>query len=745
MHVEHSEECISQDAIHVNKIHIPTQSRYHNPSQANLLIRAIDWIEDKGYDKRVFWVHGPSRSGKTSICETLADILHHRHKLSATFFFRQYAKQTPRMLFPTIIHQLSMHAEKVWSVSALQEIKKRIHGLERWEENINNHLSLFFDAECFLDRAQSKHLPFIGYIVLDGIDTFLPGPDVLHSVIHNYAKLPFRIIVFTESSPNPQLTRVPYYSVVDIQLEQENLPNNVYVRLHDGFDRIPVMNWPDFTVISSYSNVLARLARHSRKQTAYDQTILKYIRNGYFSPTEQLKHLFSILESPDNSRSGLDRLYYSILTACGVTDSQLASFLAFVFLKDRESRSVQLCTVPVAFQLFDIPLADAQRTVGNLQALTALPSPKDVYNIICCDIVYFDDVLGEFIEFLYDKERSGSYFIGDLVTSHAKILDACIKIIMTPPEEHIHEENGEDTSCTYLGWYYAVTSWLQHWKSICNLNSKNLFFNSKPTLLFITKWMSIILWEHDVLPEDFKICPIMKQFNSSLYPFSSVLTFQDEMFLLDEFDFDVSVFRDSSYVLNHRFMRRVQISKYPEGLMLIIGTLVAPLSVFGIPTDFLKHLPWEPQISLEQCLQTLRPFLREEEQSTSSGHKGTITLAPYSGDASLLKSYKLDSHGHEFWLIHLLGRARELCTDILLEDYISFLIYHFENSSPSEKVIDQLQHSSAFIAEMLLEEDHPHLYHTISVWLYKSDSPLPEELVDRWNMRSKQNIALKAV
>ncbi|TFK35287.1 hypothetical protein BDQ12DRAFT_668775 [Crucibulum laeve] len=381
-------------------------------------------------------------------------------------------------------------------------------------------------------------------------------------------------------------------------------------------------------------------------------------------------------------------LYRDILSTNQIDQQGFASMLSYSFRKKFLYAPLDLSSA--GFPLFTIMTNDPNSTDAAGTAET-------------------------FIELLSRCSEQSS--VKDMIESHVKILQVCILAITdpNPAEEHIY---GWIHSCSYLGWFYAITSWLKHWKRIVVLDRDGEYVDAKPNAQFISRWMNIIHWEREIMPHHLRSCPLLN------------------------FGLDASELRDSYYIFRNHFSSRVRAADNPKLLSLIIGLLLLPPSVFGLPIEFLYDLPGESSRTLDEVLLMIRPFVKKET-SASVGYENMVTLAPFSSDPWLVEEYKLGSDGYSFWMLHLLMHAADLCVYHLLDQYIAYIMLLLEYTLHSSALLKALNDATYVIQSALKQrreaiidvDTDSDFFEKVSAWLEKgSSSP---EILQRWNKRSR--------
>lgn len=85
----------------------------HPDTRTKILADVRSWIADENRKTTVLWLHGPAGSGKTAICQTLAEQCDEDEDLAATFFFEggSAGRDDARLLVTTIAYQIANSIE----------------------------------------------------------------------------------------------------------------------------------------------------------------------------------------------------------------------------------------------------------------------------------------------------------------------------------------------------------------------------------------------------------------------------------------------------------------------------------------------------------------------------------------------------------------------------------------------------------------------------------------------------------
>lgn len=136
------------------------------------ILREIgDWAISPSNHQTLLWLHGPAGSGKSSIAASLADHLHHRKHLAASFFCKQNSSvpslSDPCCVMSSLIHQFAMFCKPFG--------KLVVQALQNDRDLANAPVDLQFDDLLVKPLQQlsesyfmAPSCPFV--MVIDGLD-----------------------------------------------------------------------------------------------------------------------------------------------------------------------------------------------------------------------------------------------------------------------------------------------------------------------------------------------------------------------------------------------------------------------------------------------------------------------------------------------------------------------------------------------------------------------------------------------
>ncbi|KAJ6630406.1 hypothetical protein B0H10DRAFT_2349811, partial [Mycena sp. CBHHK59/15] len=388
--------------------------RCHPETRTKMLQELRDWSSQMDASSRVLWLHGPAGAGKSAIVQTLSQQLADKC-LVASFFFKRgdSSRGNAWGLFPTISYQLATVLPEFQS-AVLQQVEKD-------PSVVNKSLAIqLYDLVIKpFKTINYRGSPFI--LIIDGLDE-CNGQEIQQEILrslgnslHDHSP-PLRILI--ASRPEPHIHKIfegPCFSGLYCTTNVEQSFEDVRRYLRDQFARIQEHHDAMAMVPSPWptAEVLERLVDKSSGYFIYASTIIKYVEDEDFRPTEQLEHI----EQPDSKQADspfatLDQLYTQILSEVPDRPRLLNILCLIIHPKSRQMTCHRIQ------QLLRLGPGGVHLALRRLQAVLALPANNrgeiKVYH-------------ASFRDFLMDEARSGIFCVDDLC-SHLQlaqcILDA---------------------------------------------------------------------------------------------------------------------------------------------------------------------------------------------------------------------------------------------------------------------------------------------------------------------------------
>ncbi|KIM37206.1 hypothetical protein M413DRAFT_279410 [Hebeloma cylindrosporum] len=441
---------ITSSAIH------DSEERYdppkcHPKTRTAIIGNILGWIKDPQKQRKVLRLHGPAGAGKSAISQTIAEMCQECSLLAATFFFSR-DRNTGKRLFATLAYQLATN------IPALKE---------KIEEVIEAHPQLVAKSmEVQLKKLILQPLAQVGsslesapqcVIIIDGLDECSGDKqqaDILEFIFFALQQPYFPFCFIIASRPEPRIVACLDSTQHRDKCWSINLNNrrdakeDIRIVLRSGFAEIhdnpihPSMAtvpkpWPtDFAI----EKIVAR----SSGQFVYASTVLKFIDDPEYEPTQQLQIILAITQrSHPNAFSDLDKLYSEILSRCRNPERMLdvlGYLIALIQGADAYAamwgRSLGTTNLPTILdQLLSLNPGDSERSLRGLHSLISVFTPTHAGSETSG--IKFHHA--SFADFLRSEKRAGRFFI-KVSAVHGKITRSCLRILRDfPPKNVTHD------------------------------------------------------------------------------------------------------------------------------------------------------------------------------------------------------------------------------------------------------------------------------------------------------------------
>ncbi|KAF7334555.1 putative nwd2 protein [Mycena venus] len=406
------------------------QPRCHPETRTEMLDDLYEWAT-AGQSNSMCWLHGPAGAGKSAIMQTLCQRLEDADFLGGAFFFKRghSTRGNATVLFTTLAYQLALHR---------RDLKRPI------SETVETNPSVVGrDMELQLQKlivephhSLENHAPLI--LLIDGLDECDGGQaqqKILHSIAGSVRQYPSSFRFLIASRPEAQIREVfeetsfaGILKSVNVEQSYEDIRTYLcdeFARIHcehtQTMGSIPIP-WPS-------SDIIETLVQNSSGYFIYAATVIKFIDDKHFRPTDQLAIIQNLTPNSDSPFATLDRLYTQILSSVPVRyHSKLRDILcAIILLNSSFIRSPQFFE-----ELLELELGDVCLVLRGLHSLLQV-NPWNIrpHHASFCD-------------FLSDLNRSSMFYIKS-DHQRIKLAGSVLKAL-----SHI------DDDC------YTSTAWLVH-------------------------------------------------------------------------------------------------------------------------------------------------------------------------------------------------------------------------------------------------------------------------------------------
>ena len=149
----------------------------HPDTRTKILADIRSWVADENRQTTVLWIHGPAGSGKTAICQTLAEQCEEDEGLAATFFFEggSAGRVDARLLVTTIAYQIANSIESARGHISNAVLKNPQQIFEKTLRVQMRDLLIKPLQQAVADASAST--PHSRLLLIDGLDECRPNAD----------------------------------------------------------------------------------------------------------------------------------------------------------------------------------------------------------------------------------------------------------------------------------------------------------------------------------------------------------------------------------------------------------------------------------------------------------------------------------------------------------------------------------------------------------------------------------------
>jgi len=457
----------------------------HPETRKTMVNDILSWIEDPSRTSKVLWFNGPAGAGKTAIAHTLCKLFADKQYLAASYFFSRLApgRNDAARLFPTIAYQLSM---------AIPAVGKIINAVVAPDPSVvTKELEIQLQELIVKPLQQVSNMPIQPVvIIIDGLDE-CKGEGMQSHIIRLLGSVfqrPLigglsRVCFIIASRPEPWIQNefdVEPLSRVTRQIflgQTAEANDDIRTFLRTGFTEIhespkhreTMANvekpWPSYRVLDV-------LVKRSSGQFIYPATVLKFVDDPNYRPTDRLDIISSIppMASPAANPKpfeALDGLYSQILSTSRDKQRTLEILSALIAIQDalmmiqddfrqrlqtltaqasewwQFSRIFRLESLRIAEKLLGLKSGDGLLALRTIHSLVQVPKHASVSDVPDGDLSRSDDIENfscvedeiwfhhkSFIDYLQDPSRSLEYCV-DMPQMHMRLALACLDTMQT--------------------------------------------------------------------------------------------------------------------------------------------------------------------------------------------------------------------------------------------------------------------------------------------------------------------------
>ncbi|KAJ7899411.1 hypothetical protein B0H13DRAFT_1718138 [Mycena leptocephala] len=376
LHVLH--RAIAGDAFHDSAERYP-QPRCHPETRTEMLGKLWNWTcgnhcftgnaseNEEHVGKKILWLYGPAGAGKSAIAQSLCQKLDAEGCLGGAFFFKRGhpSHGSGNKLFSTLAYQLSRCRPDLKRTTLTLTII--VDGLD----------------ECNGQEIQQEILQSIG------------------SFMHD-SSLPLRFLITSRPEPHIREIFLGVLNNLHCPLNVNQSFEDVRKYLRDEFSRIHRDHhatmarvpgpWPSPEIINN-------LVNKSSGYFIYASTVIKFIDDKQFRPTERLAVITGVAEPRFGVPfAALDQLYTQILSEVPARP-ELLKILTVITTK----LSFKVLSVTSIEQLLELEPGDVPLVLRGLHSVVELPKDNN-------EGIFFHHA--SFPDFLQDSTRAGIFYFG---------------------------------------------------------------------------------------------------------------------------------------------------------------------------------------------------------------------------------------------------------------------------------------------------------------------------------------------
>ncbi|KAJ7241308.1 hypothetical protein B0H12DRAFT_1133663 [Mycena haematopus] len=384
------------------------QPKCHPETRTEILQDLHDWSTETGPESTVLWLYGPAGAGKSAIMQTFARELQSAGRLGGSFFFKRghATRGDGKRIFTTIAYQLALGVS--WLKGPISRVVEEDPSIIA--RSIETQLQKLISEPCRLHNvdANADGRPAI-IVVVDGLDE-CDGPLVQEEILRAIRNstslhcLPLRYIIASRPEPHIcELFDTPLYRGGYRSFNVEQSFEDVRKYLCDEFYRIHREHRTMASIPSPWpsAHILEKLVLKSSGHFIYASTVIKFIDDKNYKPTERLTVVIqdgkATESESDSAFEALDQLYMTILSSAP-RQAQLPPVLCAIANFDFHPEMLD--------RLLGLDNGNARLLLRGLHSVLCIPDEVDDYSHA------ISSYHASFLDFLDNQKRSGNFYIG---------------------------------------------------------------------------------------------------------------------------------------------------------------------------------------------------------------------------------------------------------------------------------------------------------------------------------------------
>jgi hypothetical protein len=418
------------------------------------LAKIVQWIENPAPENRVFWLHGATGMGKSTIARYLRKTLGDAGRLAAYFFFKRGSKdqERPDFVIGTLAYQLA-HIE--------QRLKSAICNVIRNPPSDQLFPSQFKAFILNSLQAASFSLPIV--IIIDALDEYNDALKFLDVLVEFIPQFPSNIKVLLTSRHEPDIeSRISKLGPETLELRSAS--TRAMTALFEERLRA-IQGWQ---IDHPTPDQISQLVGLADGLFGWASAACNLIANPLLRPPD---HILNEILSPQSdyrraSENHLDDLYIAALRHLFPKlrpDLHAENF-------QRVFRAVFVIKHPLTVEDLQTLLGDTVNVNSVISALRGLQT--QVTSDVTSDTPVTPSTQrfhASFLDFIDNPQRcTDDRFRVDPPKSHAALAEACFRLMdhFFHPEQPLLRSETSDTQISDIH-RYAIRNWAVH---VCNAN-----------------------------------------------------------------------------------------------------------------------------------------------------------------------------------------------------------------------------------------------------------------------------------
>ncbi|KAF9067159.1 hypothetical protein BDP27DRAFT_1423180 [Rhodocollybia butyracea] len=294
------------------------QPRCHPETRTKMLKDLQKWsLEKDPTSSSILWLFGPAGAGKSAIMRTLSRQLQSAGWLGGCFFFKRghLTRGNAKVLSVTIAYQLAISVP--WLKGPISQVVEADPSI--LAKSIETQLQKLISEPCRMHPRQSPLT-----ILIDGLDE-CEGQDfhleILRAIRNCFAEHPLPLRFIISSRPEAHIRELfessSVYHGIYKPFNVEQSFDDIRTYFLDEFSRIHHEHRQTMATVPlpwPFPEVLHKLVQKSSGYFIYASTIIKFIDDQYYRPTERLAIVMQDQIGSESPFDMLDQLYISILS-----------------------------------------------------------------------------------------------------------------------------------------------------------------------------------------------------------------------------------------------------------------------------------------------------------------------------------------------------------------------------------------------------------------------------------------------